>query len=200
LALRSRARCSSGCTRRRRRGPDCGLRSAGLRAGQRVLVCGDVRLDRHRHGADGQAPRRARHRGLHHEECRAGSLVRAGRRDRLRAAGLHEERRDIRPRLRRRSGSTRSGAAAGRSPQGGLYIATDGFHNVAWAIWTSVFGRRKARLGIVRYAKEDVLALERLLAAGEYRPVIDRLYRLEDVRRRTVTSRRARRPGTSCCR
>jgi hypothetical protein len=63
-----------------------------------------------------------------------------------------------------------------------------------------VFGRRKARLGIVRYAKEDVLALERLLAAGEYRPVIDRLYRLEDVRRRTVTSRRARRPGTSCCR
>ena len=64
---------------------------------------------------------------------------------------------------------------------GGLYIATDGFHNVAWALWTSVFGRRKARLGIVRYAKEDVLALERLLAAGEYRPVIDRTYRLEDV-------------------
>jgi NADPH:quinone reductase-like Zn-dependent oxidoreductase len=44
-----------------------------------------------------------------------------------------------------------------------------------------VFGRRKARLGIVRHAKEDVLALERLLAAGEYRPVIDRTYRLEDV-------------------
>jgi hypothetical protein len=29
-----------------------------------------------------------------------------------------------------------------------------------------VFGRRKARLGIVRYAKEDVLALERLLVGG----------------------------------
>jgi NADPH:quinone reductase-like Zn-dependent oxidoreductase len=160
---------------------DFGLRSAGLRARQRVLVCGasgsigitTVQMAKHlgAHVTD----------GLHHEECRAGSLVRARLRDRLRAAGLHEERRDIRPRLRRRSGRTRSGAAAGRSPQGGLYIATDGFHNVAWAIWTSVFGRRKARLGIVRYAKEDVLALELLLAAGEYRPVIDRTYRLEDV-------------------
>jgi NADPH:quinone reductase-like Zn-dependent oxidoreductase len=49
------------------------------------------------------------------------------------------------------------------------------------ALWTSVFGRRKATLGIVRYAKEDVLALERLLAAGEYRPVTGRVYRLEDV-------------------
>jgi NADPH:quinone reductase-like Zn-dependent oxidoreductase len=39
----------------------------------------------------------------------------------------------------------------------------------------------KARLGIVLYAEEDVLTLERLLAAGEYRPVIDRTYRLEDV-------------------
>jgi NADPH:quinone reductase-like Zn-dependent oxidoreductase len=83
---------------------------------------------------------------------------------------------------------------------GGLYIATGGFHNVAWALWTSVFGRRKARLGIVRYAKEDVLAPERLLAAGEHRPVIDRTYQLEDVVGRTVTSRRASRPETSCCR
>jgi len=61
------------------------------------------------------------------------------------------------------------------------FVRADDYHNVAWALWTSVFGRRKARLGIVRYAKEDVLALERLLAAGEYRPVIDRTYRLEDV-------------------
>jgi threonine dehydrogenase-like Zn-dependent dehydrogenase len=49
-------------------------------------------------------------------------------------------------------------------------------------------------------AVEDVLAPERLFAAGEYRPVIDRTYGSRTSWRRTATSRRARRPGTSCCR
>ncbi len=44
----------------------------------------------------------------------------------------------------------------------------------------SLFTKR-AKLGIVRYRKEDVVALAELLERGEYRPVIDRTYPLEDV-------------------
>ena len=62
---------------------------------------------------------------------------------------------------------------------GGLYITTDpGF------MWQdailSVFSKR-AKLGIVRYTKPDILALAGLLARGEYRPVVDRTYALENV-------------------
>ena len=40
---------------------------------------------------------------------------------------------------------------------------------------------KRAKLGIVRYTKEDLLSLVELIEAGEYRPVIDRTYPLEDV-------------------
>jgi NADPH2:quinone reductase len=49
---------------------------------------------------------------------------------------------------------------------GGLHIATDGFHNVAWALWTSVFGRRKARLGIVSYANSRWSGCSRWVSTG----------------------------------
>jgi NADPH:quinone reductase-like Zn-dependent oxidoreductase len=40
---------------------------------------------------------------------------------------------------------------------------------------------KRAKLGIVRYTKEDLLTLVGMIEAGEYRPVIDRTYPLEDV-------------------
>jgi len=64
---------------------------------------------------------------------------------------------------------------------GGIYVATDGFRNVAWALWTRWIGDRRATLGIARYKKEDVLLLKELIEAGRYRAVIDRSYPLEDV-------------------
>jgi NADPH:quinone reductase-like Zn-dependent oxidoreductase len=42
-------------------------------------------------------------------------------------------------------------------------------------------GKRKVKLGIARYEKEDVLLLKELIEAGNYRAVIDRYYPLEDV-------------------
>ncbi len=44
----------------------------------------------------------------------------------------------------------------------------------------SLFAKR-AKLGIVRYRKGEILAVAELLERGEYRPVIDRTYPLEDV-------------------
>jgi len=61
----------------------------------------------------------------------------------------------------------------------GIYITTDpGFmwHDAL----ASLFAKR-AKLGIVRYRKEEILAVAELLERGEYRPVIDRTYPLEDV-------------------
>jgi NADPH:quinone reductase-like Zn-dependent oxidoreductase len=40
---------------------------------------------------------------------------------------------------------------------------------------------RRAKLGIVRYTRPDIRTLAKLLESGEYRPAIDRTYRLEDV-------------------
>jgi NADPH:quinone reductase-like Zn-dependent oxidoreductase len=67
---------------------------------------------------------------------------------------------------------------------GGIYIDTDpGFlwHVPVLALLTKGIGDKRVHLGIVRYAKEDVLFLKQLIDAGEYRAVIDRTYPLEDV-------------------
>ncbi|HUH15167.1 MAG TPA: NAD(P)-dependent alcohol dehydrogenase [Gaiellaceae bacterium] len=64
---------------------------------------------------------------------------------------------------------------------GGLYVATDGLHNILLALWTSRIGRRKVVFALPRHTKQDVLLLRELIEAGTYRPVIDRCYPLEDV-------------------
>ena len=65
-----------------------------------------------------------------------------------------------------------------RAP-GGRYITTDpGF---MWHDALVTLFARRAKLGIVRYRKEDLVALTDLLARGAYRPVIDSTYPLEDV-------------------
>ncbi|MBA3716988.1 MAG: NAD(P)-dependent alcohol dehydrogenase [Actinobacteria bacterium] len=61
----------------------------------------------------------------------------------------------------------------------GIYITTDpGFmwHDAAISLLS-----KRAKLGIVRYTKPDILTLAGLIEAGNYRPVIDRTYPLEDV-------------------
>lgn len=67
---------------------------------------------------------------------------------------------------------------------GGSYVETDlGFmwHVPALVLLTRWVGNKRVKLGITRYAKEDVLHLKDLAEAGRYRAVIDRTYPLEDV-------------------
>ena len=62
---------------------------------------------------------------------------------------------------------------------GGLYIETDlGFmwHAPLMVLLTRWVGSRKAKMGIGKYRKEDVLLLKRLIEGGEFRPVIERTY------------------------
>jgi NADPH:quinone reductase-like Zn-dependent oxidoreductase len=61
----------------------------------------------------------------------------------------------------------------------GVYVTTDpGF---MWHDAVVALGTKRAKLGIVRYTKPDILTLREVVEAGEYRPVIDRTYPLEDV-------------------
>jgi NADPH:quinone reductase-like Zn-dependent oxidoreductase len=61
----------------------------------------------------------------------------------------------------------------------GIYITTDpGFmwHDAVVSLLS-----KRAKLGIVRYRREDILLLAELLERREYRPVIDRTYPLDAV-------------------
>jgi NADPH:quinone reductase-like Zn-dependent oxidoreductase len=65
---------------------------------------------------------------------------------------------------------------------GGAYVATDGFGNLWRAIWTRRFGDRKVIFDIPpSFTRDDVLMLKRLIEAGKYRVVIDRVYPMDDV-------------------
>ncbi len=67
---------------------------------------------------------------------------------------------------------------------GGKYIDTDlGFmwHVPLLALLTRRIGDKKVTLGVAKYRKQDVLFLKELVEAGQFRAVVDRTYRLEDV-------------------
>ena len=65
---------------------------------------------------------------------------------------------------------------------GGLYLPTDGFRNIALWLVHKRFGDRKVVFELPpRMRKEDVVLLRGLIEAGEYRPVLDRAYPLDEV-------------------
>jgi NADPH:quinone reductase-like Zn-dependent oxidoreductase len=67
---------------------------------------------------------------------------------------------------------------------GGIYISMDlGFmyHVPLLGLVTRFVGSKRATLGLGRYRKEDLLLVKELVAAGKYRPVIDRTYTLDEV-------------------
>jgi NADPH:quinone reductase-like Zn-dependent oxidoreductase len=61
----------------------------------------------------------------------------------------------------------------------GVYITTDG--GFMWHAPFLALISRHVKLGLARYRKADVTLLARLVDSGEYRPVIDRRYPLEEV-------------------
>jgi NADPH2:quinone reductase len=65
---------------------------------------------------------------------------------------------------------------------GGRYIPTDGLVNAFWWLWTSRVGDKKVTADMPpRWRKPDMAFITDLVEAGEYRPVIDRTYALEDI-------------------
>ena len=67
---------------------------------------------------------------------------------------------------------------------GGIYVTMDlGFmyHVPFLALATRLVGSKRAKLGIGRYRRDDLLLVKKLVEAGAYRPVIDRTYALDEV-------------------
>ncbi|HYT51745.1 MAG TPA: NAD(P)-dependent alcohol dehydrogenase [Gaiellaceae bacterium] len=64
---------------------------------------------------------------------------------------------------------------------GGIYLPTDGLRNFGLALWTSRIGDKKVLFALPNSTKKDVLFLKELIEAGKYRAVVDRCYPLEDV-------------------
>ena len=65
---------------------------------------------------------------------------------------------------------------------GGVYLPTDGLRNVSLWLLHKRFGDRKVVFELPpRMRKDDVVLLKGLIEGGEYRPVIDRAYPLENV-------------------
>jgi NADPH:quinone reductase-like Zn-dependent oxidoreductase len=67
---------------------------------------------------------------------------------------------------------------------GGTFVDTDlGFmyHLPLLVLLTRWIGSKKARIGITKYTRDDVLLLKGLAEAGEFRAVVDRVYPLEDI-------------------
>lgn len=69
---------------------------------------------------------------------------------------------------------------------GGIFLPTDGAVNLLLAIWPARRGAKRVVFQIPpRLTKADVLFLKELVESGEYRPVIDRRYPLEEIREAT---------------
>ena len=64
---------------------------------------------------------------------------------------------------------------------GGFYLPTDGFRNIFLWLVHKKLGDRKVVFEIPRFRKDDILLLKKLLEDGEYQPVVDRTYPLEEV-------------------
>jgi NADPH:quinone reductase-like Zn-dependent oxidoreductase len=64
----------------------------------------------------------------------------------------------------------------------GVYLPTDGFVNLLWTLVSPLTRGKRVVFQIPpRQTKQDVRFLKELIENGEYRPVIDRRYPLEDV-------------------
>lgn len=64
---------------------------------------------------------------------------------------------------------------------GGIYLATDGWGNIARSLVISWTGRKRVVFPMSQPSKKDILFLRQLMARRDYRPVIDRIYALDQV-------------------
>jgi NADPH:quinone reductase-like Zn-dependent oxidoreductase len=70
----------------------------------------------------------------------------------------------------------------GSLKSGGKYLATDGFTNVVLGQWTKRFGDKRVVFELPpRYTKQNVIFLKELMEGGEFKPVIDRCYPMDEV-------------------
>ena len=94
-------------------------------------------------------------------------------------------------------GSLAFSRCRGSLKRGGVFLPTDGLHNLVLT-WTARIGDKRVRFPLPpKFTKQDVVFLKHLIEAGKYRAVIDRRYPIEDVIEAAGTSKRSKKPATS---
>lgn len=158
------------------------LRRAGAREGQRLLV----------YGASGAIGTAAVQLGAHHFGVRVTGVCNTKNVELVRSLGAEEVIDYAREDFTRNGltydvvfdavGKHSFARSRGSLARGGVFVTTDGFENLAWAAWTWRIGDRKVVMDIPpRYRRQDILLLKQLIESGRYRPVVDRVYPLDDV-------------------
>jgi NADPH:quinone reductase-like Zn-dependent oxidoreductase len=158
------------------------LRAAKLKPGQRILVYGAS-------GAIGTAAvQLARHFGLDVTAVTSTSnleVVRSLGPDRVIDRGKEDFTRngETYDSIFDAVGKHSFKGCKGSLTPGGTYLPTDGARNLFLALWTARGkGRRVLFPAAPRSRKEDLLLVRDLMEKGEYRPVIDRRYAMDQVR------------------
>ncbi len=67
---------------------------------------------------------------------------------------------------------------------GGIYFSTEFgpyYQNIVLPLWTSLVGDKKMMFPIPRHSKKEVTFFKELIESGQYKPVIDRRYPLEQI-------------------
>jgi NADPH:quinone reductase-like Zn-dependent oxidoreductase len=64
---------------------------------------------------------------------------------------------------------------------GGRFVATDRLHHLPLAYLTRLVGSRKVVFNFSQVDRDSVLLVKELIEAGEYRPVVDRVYPVEEI-------------------
>jgi len=81
-------------------------------------------------------------------------------------------------------GKSSFGACKPLLTEKGIYVSTElgkNSENIFLGLFTPFFGGKKVIFPIPTIDKQDVLFLKQLVESGEYKPVIDRVYRLEQI-------------------
>jgi NADPH:quinone reductase-like Zn-dependent oxidoreductase len=158
-----------------------GLRSSGVRKGQKILVYGasgsigtaEVQLAKY-FGADVTAVCSTKNLELV-KSLGADRVIDYTKEDFTKKGEMYDVIFDA-------VGMLSFSRCRGSLKPGGIYNPTDGLQNVILAPLTSRLGGKRVIFPIPpRYTKKDVLFLKGLIEAGRYRAVIDRCYPLEDV-------------------
>jgi NADPH:quinone reductase-like Zn-dependent oxidoreductase len=68
--------------------------------------------------------------------------------------------------------------------KGGIYFSTEFgpyYQNAMLPLWTYFFGDKRMLFPIPKHSKKEVIFLKELIESGQYKPVIDRRYSLEQI-------------------